>query len=272
MRGSVIVFVIVRLGGDGVSEKRKGEGEGEGEGGEELECEISYDTWGNFGQYYREMAILRGGRVVDACEIARETYRGEKSVRYFGGVPVRVIDKSSFKNKHVKVKVPRSEVVAVVEDERTSSGWKGFSLVEGKGRIIREASEEESFADNKKVITEWTDYYYEDDEVGRVRIGRRFKGKRSELTGKPKIKMIVWREEGEIYLEGDTYYLKDYIKSIGGVWHPYLKRWSFRGGVNPDELREEMSKLADVEFVEVGKSFKKDLGRSTEGRKEGTEW
>jgi len=210
--------------------------------------EAVYTTWGSYGQYYRRLLILRNGQLIDPAAIYSRRGDSYKTNKF--GVEVEILDSSSRKNKHIYVRVPREEVLAIVEDGATSSGWKGFTLY-GPGEIVGIVSEEtkEYPERNRRVMRAFILYVYRHENI-EIELQRRLLEEKEELIGKPRV--IVKDKTSEIEVLGDTYHIRDLLKSWGFRWDPVAKRW-YRQSLSTNRLTEFLSALkevAEVTFIE----------------------
>ncbi|MEM4847749.1 MAG: hypothetical protein QW794_08340 [Thermosphaera sp.] len=185
------------------------------------EIVLCYTTWGTYGQYSRDIAVLKSFEVIDAKKVADRTEKGDSFTMKFGDVEVKVVDKSSRKNKHVYVHVPREAVLAVIHDGATSSGWKGFS-VKGEGEVVGEVERREFVNGNKKVIEERKVYYYVYKDV-KIKIHESKPTYSAQLIAEP---IVYVKKRGDKYVvTGDTFHVKEELKRQGGRWDWLEKAW-----------------------------------------------
>lgn len=189
------------------------------------EVELEYSTWGSWGQYARTLAVLKNGKVVDPMELKDRVWKGSEKEVKIDGVTVRLIDRSSRKNRYVHICVPRSEVVAVLSDVQTSGGWKGFRLEEGTGEIKAEEAVKEEIAGNKKYITRQRIWYFLSGPL-KVELEREKPEREMKFVGKPRVTIKYEKYEiPHIYAWGDTYHVKEELKKLGFTWDPLYKMW-----------------------------------------------
>jgi len=182
---------------------------------------VCYGVWGRFGQYFREMAILKDGSIIDPSKVGIRVGKKEKCIS-----------------------VDKDEVVAIVKDVRTSSGWKGFEVEKGKGKIVIESELKRWTEGNKEFMQAFEHHYYVDEDAGlKVRL-ETIKGEKSfRFIGKPKVRIINLPEG--LCVEGETYHIKDKIKALGAKWFPEKKCWLFRDRKIPAQLAE----IAEIEYA-----------------------
>ena len=207
---------------------------------------VSYSTWGSFGQYGQEIIILRDGTVIEPRELASRygVSKGDRMSVNVGGVDVLIEDRSSRKNREIEVIVPAEHVLAIINDIRTSSGWKGFRVVRGPGEVVCVLDQDERIVDNKKVVDVYKAYYYVNGQM-RAMIRREYGGRRTELLGRPRIKVHV--KNGEIVVAGDTFPIREVLKGLGFRWSHVYREWhaSARDGV--EGIIERLREHAEVE-------------------------
>jgi hypothetical protein len=172
--------------------------------------QLWYSPYGSHGQYVRQIAILRDGTVVDPLKVGIASKR------------------------HKYVILRRSDVVAIVEDNATSSGWKGFKVKEGDGKIVVE-SEIKKWVDGNKEFTQLLEHYYYVTENMKVHLTTLSGPKNYKLVGKPKVRII--QLENGYGVVGETYEIKDKLKAMGAKWNPDKKCWVFVQAP-PQELNE----------------------------------
>jgi len=190
---------------------------------EEIKAEIDvcYEPYGSYGQYFRQMAILKDGTIVDPKEMG--IWRG----------------------KRLKcATVRKDDVLAIINDSATSSGWKGFKVKEGKGKIVVESEIRRWVEENKEFMQPFDHYYYVDQEAGVKILLRSIGGSKTfRFIGKPKVRIISLPEG--LCVEGETYHIKDKIKALGAKWFPEKKCWLFRNRKIPAELAD----IAEIEYA-----------------------
>ena len=217
--------------------------------------EAGYTTWGSYGQYHRIMLILRNGKLIDPAKIYSR--RGDQYELMIEDVKAEVIDKSSRKNSHIYVRVPKDKVLAIVEDGATSSGWKGFKLY-GPGEIVGVVKEEtREFPErNRKIKRVYLIYIYRNEDYQiEIELMRRLMEETEELLNRPRV--LITDKTTTIEVSGDTYYLRDILKSWGFRWDPTRKVW-YRQALTSTKLTEFMSELgakAEIEFKDEHKEI-----------------
>lgn len=204
--------------------------------------EIGYGTWGSYGQYSRVMAILLDGTVVDPRRLIHLLRRGDrvkKTITVNGKeYTIEIVDNSSRKNTKIAVYVPREIVKAVIKDSASSSGWKGFSVLEGGGEVV--AVDEERTEENGKyrVIRTVRVYYYVDGEF-KVPIEEKELSWRKEAIGKPSA--TIMQVDNVTIVQGDTYQFREQLKQAGFAWDPILRAWyAFRSADSTKAFLESL--------------------------------
>jgi len=181
---------------------------------------VCYSPYGSYGQYTRDIAILKDGTVVDPSKVGIRHKR----------------EKCAY--------VDKDQVLAIVRDWATSSGWKGFEVKEGRGKIISESELKKWIEENKEFMQSFVYYYYVDNETGLKILLKTVKGERTfRFIGKPKVKIINLPEG--LCVAGETYHIKDKIKMLGAKWFPEKKCWLFKNRKIPAQLAE----IADIEYA-----------------------
>jgi len=203
--------------------------------------EIKYTTWGSFGQFTNEYVVLRNGTVIDAKSLSRTVRRGDVIIKEINGVKVIVMDSSSRKNTHVTVQIPASEVLAVIEESKSSSGHKGFIVKYGGGEIIAEDEEKVWDAGRIRYVKTVRKYYYVNGDM-KVLIAEREVDFQKIKT---KLVVSVIEEGNKVYVSGDTYDIKDKLKTYGFRWDPLRKAWYINNLSKNDVI--EILKSLDVE-------------------------
>jgi hypothetical protein len=178
----------------------------------EEKIQLWYSPYGSHGQYIRQIAVLKDGTVVDPLKVGIASSKGR---RY--------------------VVVKRSDVIAIIEDNATSSGWKGYSVKEGKGKIVAESEFRKWIEGNKEFVQQLEHYYYVEENT-KVRLATIAGPKSYKLIGKPRVR-IVPLENGSYGITGETYHIKDKLKTMGAKWNPDKKCWVFTQAP-PQELNE----------------------------------
>jgi hypothetical protein len=180
----------------------------------EEKIQLWYNPYGSHGQYVRQIAVLKDGTVVD---------------------PLKVGIASSKRRRYVVVK--RSDVIAIIEDNATSSGWKGFKVKEGNGKIIVENELKKWIEGNKEFVQQLEHYYYYYvEENMKVRLATIAGPKSYKLIGKPRVHIKRF-EDGSYGIAGETFEIKDKLKMMGAKWNPDKKCWVFTQAP-PQELNE----------------------------------
>jgi len=217
--------------------------------------EAEYLTWGSYGQYHRIMLILRNKKLIDPAKLYSR--RGDQYEVMIDDVKAEVIDKSSRKNRHIYVRVPREKVLAVVEDSATSSGWKGFRLY-GPGEIVGVVKDEvrELPERNRKIKRVYLSYIYRNEDYQiEIELMRRLMEETEELLNRPRV--LITDKTTTIEVSGDTYYLRDILKNWGFRWDQTRKVW-YRQAFTSTKLKEFMNELgakAEIEFKEERKEI-----------------
>jgi hypothetical protein len=176
--------------------------------------QLWYSPYGSHGQYVRQIAVLKDGTVVDPSKI---------------GI-------SSKRHKYVIVK--RSDVIAIIEDNATSSGWKGFKVKEGDGKIVVEA-ELKKWIEGNKEFTQQLEHYYYVTQSMKVHLTTVSGPKSYKLVGKPKVR-VIQLENGSYGITGETFEIKDKLKAMGAKWNPDKKCWVFT------QVPPQLDEIAEV--------------------------
>lgn len=80
-----------------------------------------------------------------------------------------------------------------------------------------------------------------------LKVALRDSGEVGNIEDKATVKLTVVTSEKSVLVTGDTFQLKDMLKSEGGRWDPELKGWSFKASQKAEIIAElRASSLADV--------------------------
>jgi len=175
--------------------------------------QLWYSPYGSYGQYVRQIAILKDGSVVDPSKV---------------GI-------SNKRHKYVIVK--KSDVIAIIEDNATSSGWKGFKIKEGDGKIVVEP-ELRKWVDGNKEFTQQFEHYYYVTQSMKVHLATFAGPKNYRFVGKPRVRII--QLENGYGIMGETFEIKDKLKAMGAKWNPDKKCWVFT------QIPPQLSEIAEV--------------------------
>lgn len=215
--------------------------------------ELSYYTWGSYGQYHRRIAVLVDGTVIDPKNMLKYSRSGDvirKTITVNNEqYTVEVADLSSRKNARIEVRVPKEIVEAVISDSASSSGWRGFSVVEGDGKVWAEDVEKVSEKDRHRYTSLVRRYYYVNKEKGmKIPIEERTIETRRELVGKPVVHIEL--EEDRVIVVGDTYHIKERLKELGYKWDPLRKAW-YKVTDDKESTASELQRKLDEAGVET---------------------
>lgn len=184
---------------------------------------LIFETWGSYGQYREQIAILKNGMVVKPSTL-KLPFRGTKGSQKFGDVEVIIENNSSSKNTHAVVYVPTEAIHAVVDFYKSSGN---FRVKTTRGNVVREENTEELFpsADGRfKYVKVFSDIYYIDNDSNmRILIERTLIREKKELIAKPKVSVKLIGDE--VYVYGETFYIKEQLKVLGFKWDPVNKTW-----------------------------------------------
>jgi len=213
----------------------------------EEEVELRYDTWGSFGQYAKTRAVLVNGKLVDP-ETFLSNMKGERTV-VCDGITLTVVERSSRKNAHITVVLPREAVVAVVSEIKTTGGLR--REIQGEGELVHEEEVRELTSNNKKYKILYNVCYYVNTNLNiKVELERTRKEVESELVGKPQITIVNYRAGKIIGAKGDTYYVKDQLKRLGFTWDGLGKVW-VKQYASEDEINQVVKQLEGLAEVKV---------------------
>jgi len=209
--------------------------------------ELKYDTWGSYGQFAKSIAVLKNGKLVDPSEI--KIFRGGKRKINIDDVEIIVEDHSSNKNTHIRAYVPRSAVLAKINESASAKKWRGFEIVYGEGEIVDEIVNEVKMKDNKRITITFVCYYYKNNDL-KVLVKKREEDVQVEVIGRPRIS--IKQNHGRVIIAGDTYNIKDQLKMLGFKWDVIAKAWYILIADNTDvNMFVEMIKTKLNEVAEV---------------------
>jgi hypothetical protein len=222
------------------------------------QVKLWYNTWGSYGQFSLALAILKDGAVVNPMFIKRPPRKEEATV-LVGETEVRVVNDSSSKNARIYVYVPAEKVLAVVSTQTTSSGGKGWEIVDGEGDIeVKEEKREREESKNGrrfKIVESWWVYYFVTKDGKKVEFYRETAGRSEIPLDRPKVKLV--KTANVIYVAGDTYEIRNTLKQLGFRWNDRWSRWEkANNGDDIKKLAEGLGKVADV-TVEEGNRLEK---------------
>jgi len=207
--------------------------------------EAHYGTWGTHGQYKNQVVILMSGRLIDPQRI--KTRRGERLMLNIDGIQVVVEDHSSRKNIGRTIYVPKQYVIAIIEETKTTGGWKGFRVTFGEGEILTNVTEETELRGNKRLTVKYREYYYVNKDVKVKVLLRREKDEivKIEYVDKPKI--FVGKAFGKFIIWGDTYPIKELLKSHGFKFSPTARDWKApESNIDYNKLIDSLKEIAEV--------------------------
>jgi len=210
-----------------------------------MTVELYYGTYGSFGQFHRDIAILVDGSVIDPELAGRYMRRGEETTRKVTvngkEYTITISDVSSRKNRHVKVYVPREIVKAVLTEGASASKYYPLEVTQGEGDVVAEDNEETRENGRYRYIKTVRTWYYVHGNM-KIPIKRREVDFRKELIGKPQVSLYV--EDNRVIAKGDTYQCKDVLKRLKMRWDTLSRCWV--GEVDVEEVKKAL-KNAGVE-------------------------
>jgi len=226
--------------------------------------ELEYDTWGSFGQYDLSYLILSNDKRIDPRKLANRVRKGTtvKSELNMDGfrVIVEIENNSSRKNSHYTVRVlgiePTPEYVIYVGERRTSGNFYRDVKIyrdgkEYKAELLKEIRDVTK--ENGRYI-----YHYR-EHITYVQVGNRkhvidvekeFVGK--DIIGKPHVTIVI--TDARIEATGDTYHVKDVLKSLGFRWNGLEKVW-YKEETGENVVNMVVEKLKEIADVEVKKAW-----------------
>jgi len=204
--------------------------ESAGENQEDI-IEIKYSTWGTHGQFIRTLAVLKNGEVIDP----------KTAIWAYHDKIIKIEEKSS--GKKINVYIKKGDVLAVIEEYKSSSGWKGFTIIYGDGEINVDFVTETNVTKYKAYHITYKVYYYVNKNI-KVELKRERVEISSELIGKPKIH--VSGDDKKVIVTGDTFHIKEQLKSLGFKWEPLQKYWCAKN-INFAEVVKKLQEFAEVE-------------------------
>ncbi len=215
--------------------------------------ELEYTTWGSHGQFKRSIAVLIDGQVLDPKDVPRgKNFTTKKKIVINGKeYEIEYIARDSNKNAHRYIKLPKEIVLAIIHEGATSSGWKGYQI-EGPGEIITEDQLREQVNGRFKYTKTVRAYYYRYNNIN-VKLSEETLGFEKELVAKPQVELLIndLGNISRIRARGDTFHVKDVLKSIGYRWDGVTKTWYY--DAKKEELDDVLArtKLELSPFAEV---------------------
>ena len=214
---------------------------------------LHYDTWGSFGQYVLDVAVLRDGTIIDPRKLKYPYEKDlEKEIQLSNGVTIIAKQKDSNKNAHKIVKVPKLEVLVVYSVEKTSS--KIYPYLEivaddvADAQLKAKEEVEEKVEGNKKIKNYYEVEYIEitmkDGKKLETPVEKKYVKTESELLGKPVVTLTVL--SNEIVASGDTYHVRDVLKALGFKWNSSSKTWTRLASSDINEIVQKLSEKAEV--------------------------
>jgi len=207
--------------------------------------EAHYGTWGTHGQYKNQVAILMNGRLIDPRSV--KTKRKERLILNIDGIQIIVEDHSSNKNVGRTVYIPKHMVLAVVEEIKTTGGWKGFRVTFGDGEILTNIVEDVKEFPPKRLTIRYREYYYVNKDMKVKVLLRREKDEivKIEYVDKPRI--FIGRALKMVIVWGDTFPVKELLKSYGFRFNSAARDWRApESNIDYDKLIGALREVAEV--------------------------
>ena len=209
------------------------------------EVRLFYGTYGSYGQFSKDVAILKDGSIIDPELAGKRMWRGEKTTRKVTvdgkEYTITINDVSSRKNKKVEVYVPREIVKAVLTEGASASKLYPLRVAEGEGTVVTEDNEELHENGKYRYIRTMRTWYYVHGDM-KIPVKRREVNFRKELIGKPQVSLYV--EGNKVIAKGDTYQCKDILKRLKMRWDTLSRCWV--GEVDVEEVKKALE-VAGVE-------------------------
>lgn len=206
--------------------------------------ELTYRTWGSYGQFKRDIAILQNGAVIDPSRFSN--IRG-KVKRKINEVEVEIENNSSSRNEYIVINVPRTKVLAIIHEVRTTGNFT--REIKGEGEIVQEDVNEEFVNGNKHFIITYTVTYFKSNDV-KVELEREKKNVLTSLIGKPKVRMYVLKLAGMMEVKGDTYNIRDTLKHLNFRWTGATWRREYRNDDEVNEIKKVLNEVSELEVIE----------------------
>jgi len=217
---------------------------------------LSLFTWGSFRRGYAD--IVYPERVsLASIGSRRGVYKAEFP---FAEVTVDVQDSSRNMRRTVTVK-PRSLVIVRYYGAHSAS--YAFNEV----YVLRPGAEPERADVVVKVVKEPSGKYVVEKHVHTITLEGRELPVHVEVRDKVKVKFDVEVEEkgGKILVKGDTWEIKDRLKTQGFKWDPGARAW-YATGMSVSEVVEALKVIEGVNIVNVKRGAEeRELADATVG-------
>lgn len=197
--------------------------------------EVVHDTWGSHSTL--DLVILNDLQKFYAYQV-----KCHADEVYYMGIRMLCRDRSSRKNAHKTIYIPKDVVKAVI---RFVDGDPRVHY--GNGRIVLETDyviRRDQRYEYKIRVDRWV---YVSDDLAMV-VKQEDYVVEKKFIAKPKV--IVKKENGSIVIIGDTYHIKEAIKQYGFKWDSIKRAWVASTFNRLDELKRELEKAGAEVVIE----------------------
>lgn len=81
-------------------------------------------------------------------------------------------------------------------------------------------------------------------------------------------KLIFTIKDDSLMISGKSFYIKDYLKTLGGTWNPLLNAWRLPASADSEELRKNLSSRLEavIKKNKIEEASKRVYAASPEGQ------
>lgn len=189
-------------------------------------------SWGSLaGKVWVDFVISTDGKIIDMSKVSFPS-RGKEEEAIIDGIKMRLVNNDSSRNR---------ERIAYIEDED-----KVRAII--RVRFSREIFGISSDGVRMGAAPSDAEVVYGDAEARAFSWGVvvQIDGKEIILVGKrPKVQVEV--KGGKIIVSGDTYPIKEELKTMKARWDPQAKAWVLQG--DAEEIRKKLVEKLGVELA-----------------------
>ena len=238
-------------------ETNSSSGESSGSSNSDEKIDVSFATWGSFGQHNLDVAILKGFKAVDPRYLPHPYKKyGPTKEADVNGVRITTENLSSHKNAHFRASIPKKDVLVVYHETRTSGrllpevkiidpSVESAEIVEKEEKRLKEAKENKNIYNIYRV--RYVKVKLKDGTEKEIPVAEDYARSETEMTGKPKL--VIGKNGKAVTISGDTYYVKEKLKELHAKWSPFDNWWVIYDS-DPKQIAEQLKDIANVSINE----------------------